>query len=93
MGQDLKARPETSREEVGPRVPDEEPGLEVLGGNEVEVGPAQARWVPVRVQLPPQAAAGLTERSNPIHFDIERIEAPGQPGRTIHEKSTFLVPR
>ena len=53
----------------------------------------QARWVPVRVQLPPQAAAGADRASHPIHFDIERIEAPGQPARTVHEKSTFLVPR
>lgn len=61
-------------------------GLAVASEVEVEVGPAQSRWVPVRLQIPyGSAAAG----SHPIRF---RIAAPGS-GAQVSEKSVFLVPR
>jgi len=61
-------------------------GLVVAAGGEVLVGPAESRWVAVRLQVPyGTAPAG----SHPIHFDIE---ARGG-GAHVREKSVFLVPR
>ena len=56
-------------------------------------GSAEARWLPVRVQLPPEAAMPLAGKSSPIEFRIERLAHDDQPARVVNEKSTFLVPR
>ena len=61
-------------------------GLVLASDPEVEVGPAQSRWVAVRLHIPyGSAPAG----SHPIHFEIE---AQGG-GAHVSEKSVFLVPR
>jgi cytochrome c oxidase accessory protein FixG len=62
------------------------PGLSVASDPEFEVGPAESRWVAVRLQVPYGSA---TPGSHPIHFDI------GTPACDAHvrEKSVFLVPR
>ncbi len=61
------------------------PGLVIASDHEVEVGPAEARWVAVRLQVPyGSARAG----SHPIHFEV------GNGGDAhVREKSVFLVPR
>jgi len=69
------------------------PGIAVVASDATEIGSAQARWVPVRVQLPHAAAAPLAGRSNAITFRIERLADGEQPARTVFEKSTFIVPR
>ncbi len=69
------------------------PSLRVVAAQSVEVGPAQSRWLPVRVQLPPEEAAPLAGQSNRIQFHIERAAEADEPAYTVHEKSTFLVPR
>ncbi|HET8748772.1 MAG TPA: cytochrome c oxidase accessory protein CcoG [Ramlibacter sp.] len=61
------------------------PGLALASEREFEVGPAESRWVAVRLQIPyGSAAAG----SHPIVFEIDN-------GTDAHvrEKSVFLVPR
>ncbi len=62
------------------------PGLVLASEGEVEVGPAESRWVAVRLQIPYGSAA---PGSHPIHFTI------GTPAGDAHvsEKSAFLVPR
>lgn len=62
------------------------PGLLLASEPEVEVGPAESRWVPVRLQIPYGAAA---PGSHPIHFSIESAGGDAQ----VREKSVFLVPR
>jgi polyferredoxin len=69
------------------------PGIAVVASEPADVGPAQARWVPVRVQLPHEAAAPLAGKSSTIRFRIERLADPEHPARTVLEKSTFIVPR
>ena len=54
--------------------------------NEVEVGPAESRWVAVRLQLPYGA---MPEGSHTVHFDVQAL---GDKAR-VSEKSVFLVPR
>nr|WP_236589518.1 cytochrome c oxidase accessory protein CcoG [Ramlibacter aurantiacus] len=62
------------------------PGLTVASDAEFEVDPAQSRWVPVRLQVPPDAAA---PGSHPVHFRIESVTGDAH----VSEKSVFLVPR
>jgi len=61
-------------------------GLAVATQAQVEIGPAESRWVAVRLQVPyGSAAAG----SHPIEFQIG--DAAGEAH--VAEKSVFLVPR
>ena len=68
-------------------------GISVASHSEVDIGPAESRWVAVRVQVPPESAAELAGRSSPIQFAIERLPDGEEAARTVREKSTFLVPR
>lgn len=61
-------------------------GLALASDAEVDVGPAESRWVAVRLQIPYGSA---TPGSHPIEFSIG--DAVGQSHLT--EKSVFLVPR
>jgi Pyruvate/2-oxoacid:ferredoxin oxidoreductase delta subunit len=64
--------------------------------------PTEARWVPVAVQLPNDAARALGPGAHPMQFRIALLEsaAGSTPARSdhpavheLHEKSTFVVPR
>ena len=61
-------------------------GLALVSERQVDVGPAESRWVAVRLQLPYGTVA---PGSHPIHFDIETIDGDAH----VREKSVFLVPR
>jgi cytochrome c oxidase accessory protein FixG len=62
------------------------PELVVASDPDVAVGPAQARWVAVRLQIPyGSAPAG----SHPIHFHVSTVGGDAQ----VSEKAAFLVPR
>ena len=62
------------------------PGLELKSESVLLVESTQARWVPVRVQAPYDAAA---PGSHPIHFEIDALDSVGH----LSEKSAFLLPR
>ena len=62
------------------------PGLELKSESVLFVESTQARWVPVRVQAPYDAAA---PGSHPIHFEIDALDSVGH----LSEKSAFLLPR
>jgi cytochrome c oxidase accessory protein FixG len=62
------------------------PGLVIASDPLISVDPAQSRWVPVTLQLPPD---GASAGSHPINFEIEAVNASGR----LTEKSVFLVPR
>jgi len=61
-------------------------GLEVVSDAETSIGPAESRWVPVRLQIPYGSAA---PGSHTVYFDIKAQYG----GETVAEKSVFLVPR
>jgi cytochrome c oxidase accessory protein FixG len=63
------------------------------GADEIEVGPAAARWVPVAVQLSPEAARAAGAGAHRIDFAI--TQQPDGDGRTWQrdERSTFVIPR
>ncbi len=67
------------------------PGLTLVTPASLHVERAGIGTLPVRLNLPPEATAGLEGRSSPIVFEI-RTEIDGTM-RTAHEKSTFFVPR
>ena len=62
-------------------------GARIASSTQVAVEAADSRWVPVRVQIPPNAAS---PGSHPISFVITPVQSPGGQ---ITEKSVFLVPR
>jgi cytochrome c oxidase accessory protein FixG len=68
-------------------------GARLVGPAEIEVGPAAARWMPVAVQVPPDAAQAAGAGAHPLAFEI--TQAPNADGRTwkLDERSTFVVPR
>jgi cytochrome c oxidase accessory protein FixG len=72
------------------------PELVLVRSEEVEVGPAAARWVPVAVQLPPQAAQAAGPGAHRIDFQITQLAAAADPHAASwqrSERSTFVVPR
>ena len=62
-------------------------GAQIISDSLVVVDAAGSRWIPVRVQVPPNAAAA---GSHPIAFVISTQEVPRDE---VIEKSVFLVPR
>ena len=61
-------------------------GLEVVSESEVDIGPAESRWVVVRLQIPYSSAG---PGSHTVYFDIRELGGKAQ----VAEKSVFLVPR
>ncbi|GAB2580213.1 cytochrome c oxidase accessory protein CcoG [Ramlibacter solisilvae] len=61
-------------------------GIAVASETEVSVGPAESRWVAVRLQIPYGSAA---PGSHPIYFRIGAASGDAH----VSEKSVFLVPR
>ncbi|MBX3607397.1 MAG: cytochrome c oxidase accessory protein CcoG [Piscinibacter sp.] len=68
-------------------------GAQIASGAEVSVGPTEARWVAVSVQVPPEAGAALGSGAHPIHFEIKRLAGEHAAEAEVREKSTFVVPR
>ncbi len=71
-------------------------GARVSSRDEFEVGSAQARWLPVSVQVPAEAARALGPGAHTLHFVVERLPDPALvdgDAPSVREKSTFVVPR
>ena len=65
----------------------------VVGRTEVELGPAEARWLPLAVQMTPDAASRIGPGAHPLTFAIERMAPGGEPSDQVFERSTFVIPR
>ncbi|MFO1270118.1 MAG: cytochrome c oxidase accessory protein CcoG [Rubrivivax sp.] len=65
-------------------------GIALAGKDEVQVGPAEARWVTLSALVPPETAEKAGAGAHPIRFRVERL---GEGGSATEEKSTFVVPR
>jgi len=57
------------------------------------VAPAEARWVPVALRIPPQVAEHLGSGAHEVFFTVDLEATAGNPARSQREKSTFVVPR
>ncbi|NMG45809.1 cytochrome c oxidase accessory protein CcoG [Aromatoleum toluvorans] len=62
-------------------------GIRLDGPQQFEIKPATTESLTVQVQVPPEAA---TPGSHEIYFDVG---VPGDPGVTVREHTTFLLPR
>jgi cytochrome c oxidase accessory protein FixG len=60
--------------------------LQVVADHEIEVGPAESRWVAVRLRIPYGSAE---PGSHPIHFHVATEHGEAR----VNENSAFLVPR
>ncbi len=66
--------------------------LDVRG--DVRIEPAQSRWVPVAVRVPPQVAAAMGPGTHTVSLRVARVgDATDGPVPAVVEKSTFMVPR
>ena len=61
-------------------------GLHVATDNEVEIGPAESRWVAVQLHIPYGSASS---GSHPVFFEVHNTAGDDK----VVEKSVFLVPR
>ena len=68
-------------------------GASIASPAEVEVAATQARWVPVSLQLEPQAAKTMGPGAHTMRFEITRLAEGGSAEAVVVEKSTFVVPR
>jgi polyferredoxin len=69
------------------------PGVRVVGRSELELAPAEARWLPLAVQLSADAAVRLSPGAHDIRFDVERVDGLVESPARLVEKSTFVIPR
>jgi cytochrome c oxidase accessory protein FixG len=70
------------------------PGLALVDRDEVSLGPAEAKWITLHVQLPFEASRQAGAGAHAIHFQIDRVAASAEePPVRLSEKSTFVVPR
>ena len=65
-------------------------GAVLVNASDVDVEPAQARWVTVAVRVSPQAARSLGAGAHPIRFEVVAL---GAASARVSERSTFVVPR
>jgi cytochrome c oxidase accessory protein FixG len=65
----------------------------VSGGDEVVLGPAEARWVPISVKIPPEVAARMGSGAFGMTVVVEQLRQGDQAQVDVREKSTFMVPR
>ena len=61
-------------------------GLHIASDAEVDIGPADSRWVAVRLQVPDGSSP---PGSHSVYFDVQALGNPAQ----VSEKSVFIVPR
>ena len=69
------------------------PGVQTDQRGTIELAPAEARWVPVAVRVPPEEAERAGSGAHAVDFVVERLQADGTGDRRVTEKSTFIVPR
>jgi hypothetical protein len=65
----------------------------VLARSDTTLAPAESRWVPVAVQVPPQEAQALGPGAHKLMFRVTREADAEHPEASVSEKSTFVVPR
>ncbi|AWI53126.1 cytochrome c oxidase accessory protein CcoG [Aquabacterium olei] len=65
----------------------------VEGGENIVLGPAEARWVPVAVRVPPEVAARMGTGANSMTLLVEQLRHGDRPQVDIRERTTFMVPR
>ena len=65
----------------------------IEGGQDVVLGPAEARWIPVAVRIPPDTAGRLGSGSVGMTIVVEQMRQGAAAQVDVREKSTFIIPR
>jgi cytochrome c oxidase accessory protein FixG len=65
----------------------------VQGGEELVLGPAEARWVPISVRVPPESAARMGSGTHAVTVLVEQLRQGDMPQADVREKTTFMIPR
>jgi len=68
-------------------------GAQASTRGDAVLAPAEARWVPLAVQVSPEQARALGAGAHKIVFQITREAGVDGAEVTVEEKSTFVVPR
>jgi cytochrome c oxidase accessory protein FixG len=68
-------------------------GAQASVRGETVLAAAEARWVPVAVQIAAEQARSLGPGAHKIVFQVTREASGGESEVTVDEKSTFVVPR
>ena len=68
-------------------------GAQASVRGETVLAPAEARWVPLAVQVSADQAGSLGPGAHKIVFQVTREAGGGEPEVTVDEGSTFVVPR
>ncbi len=66
--------------------------IKIVGRTEVELGPAEARWLPLAAQISAKTAARAGPGAHPLTFEIERVSRLDDPPAHVIERSTFVIP-
>jgi cytochrome c oxidase accessory protein FixG len=70
------------------------PGAVVEPAGEIAVAPAEARWVPVSVRVPPETAQQAGPGAHALSLRVERVaDSPSDGVAALDEKTTFVLPR
>ena len=64
-------------------------GIVLDGGREIMLAPAENKWVPVAVRVPPEVAAQAGAGAHKIVIQVKLLDGD----TTLDEKTTFMVPR
>jgi len=65
----------------------------VEGGQDLVLGPAEARWVPIAVRVSPDVAGRMGSGAHGVTILVEQLRQGSEPQVDVREKSTFMVPR
>jgi cytochrome c oxidase accessory protein FixG len=65
----------------------------VQGGEELVLGPAEARWVPISVRVPPEVAARMGSGTYGVTVLVEQLRQSDRPQVDVREKTTLMIPR
>ncbi len=69
-------------------------GAAVEPAGEITVGPADARWVPVSVRVPPETAQQAGPGAHSLTLRVERVaDSASDDPSALDEKTTFVLPR
>jgi cytochrome c oxidase accessory protein FixG len=68
-------------------------GARVATPADLGLASAEARWLPVSVQIGPEVAAALGAGAHRVEFVVESEPAAGDAAAVVRERSTFVVPR
>ncbi|MFW9615329.1 cytochrome c oxidase accessory protein CcoG [Aquabacterium sp.] len=66
---------------------------QVSGGEEIVLGPAEARWVPIAVRIPPDVSSRMGSGAFAMTLVVEQLRQGDQAQLDVREKTTFMVPR